>query len=83
MFIKTSTFVGIRGSVKQHNNVWALLKAIDEQFATSGKALSSTLIMKFSSLRLTNVKGVCENIMEMRDKVAQLKALEVDMSEIF
>ncbi|KAL5736847.1 hypothetical protein ACOSP7_031302 [Xanthoceras sorbifolium] len=37
----------------------------------------------FSSLRLTSVKGVHEHIMQMRDIVAQLKKLEVDMSESF
>ena len=39
--------------------------------------------MKFTSLRLTNVKGVHEHIMEMRDIVAQLKTLEVHMSNTF
>eukprot|EP00253_Pinus_taeda_P012545 PITA_12545 len=39
--------------------------------------------MKFSSLRLTSVKGVREHIMQMRDTVAQLKKLEVDISESF
>ncbi|RVW83740.1 hypothetical protein CK203_045965 [Vitis vinifera] len=76
MFIKTKISDGIRGSVDQHDNVKALLKAIDEQFVTSDKALASTLIMKFSSLRLTNVSGVREHIMQMRDIAAQLKILE-------
>ena len=58
-----------------------MLKAIDEQFVTSDKALASTLIMKFTSLKLTGIKGVCEHIMEMRDIVAQLNKLEVEMSE--
>ena len=70
MFIKTRIFVGIRGSVDQHEKVRDLLKAIDEQFVTSEKALASTLIMKFSSLRLTNVRGVREHIMQIRDIVA-------------
>ena len=83
MFIKMSIFAGIRCSVEQHTNLWALLKAIDKQFATSNKALANTLIMKFSSLRLTNVKGVSEHIMEMRDITTQLKGLEVDMSKTF
>ncbi|XP_072953437.1 uncharacterized protein [Typha angustifolia] len=56
VFIKTKISASIRGSVDQHENVRALLKAIDDQFITSEKALASTLIMKFSSLRLTNVK---------------------------
>ena len=59
MFIKTSISASIRGSVKKHTNVRALLKAIDEQFATSDKVLANTLIMKVLSLRLRNVKGVC------------------------
>ena len=39
--------------------------------------------MKFSSLRLTNVRGVREHIMQMRDIAVQLKTLEVDMPESF
>ncbi|RVX10206.1 Retrovirus-related Pol polyprotein from transposon TNT 1-94 [Vitis vinifera] len=76
-------FAGIRDSIEQHENVRELLKAIDEQFVTSDKALASTLIMKFTSLKLTGIRGVHEHIMEMRDIVAQLKKLEVEMSESF
>ena len=83
LFIKMSISASICGSVEKHTNVRALLKAIDEQFATSDKALANTLIMKLSSLRLTNVKGVHEHIMETRDIAAQLKTLEVNMSDIF
>ncbi|KAL6310797.1 hypothetical protein AAG906_017379 [Vitis piasezkii] len=83
MFIKTKISDGIHGSIDQHDNVKALLKAIDEQFVTSDKALANTLIMKFSSLRLTNVSGVQEHIMQMRNIAAQLKTLEVEMSDSF
>ena len=37
--------------------------------------------MKFSSLRLTDVSGVQEHIMQMRDIATQLKTLEVEMSD--
>ncbi|RVW97572.1 Retrovirus-related Pol polyprotein from transposon TNT 1-94 [Vitis vinifera] len=50
---------------------------------SADKALASTLIMKFTSLKLTAIRGVHEHIMEMRDIVAQLKKLEVEMSESF
>ncbi|RVW23759.1 hypothetical protein CK203_097590 [Vitis vinifera] len=83
MYIKTKISAGIRGSIEQHENVRELLKAIDEQFVTSDKALANTLIMKFTSLKLTATRGVREHIMEMRDIVAQLKKLEVEMSESF
>lgn len=83
MFIKTNVTGGIRGFVDQHENVCDLLKAIDDQFVTSEKALASTLIMKFSSYRLTSVKGVREHIMKIRGISAQLKKLEVDMSDSF
>ncbi|RVW26222.1 Retrovirus-related Pol polyprotein from transposon TNT 1-94 [Vitis vinifera] len=56
MFIKTKISDGIRGSVNQHDNVKALLKAIDEQFVTADKTLASTLIMKFSSIRLMMIR---------------------------
>ena len=60
-----------------------MLKSIGEQFVTSNKALESTLIMKFSSIRIASVRGVREHIMQMRDIAAQLKKLGIDMSESF
>ncbi|WKA11316.1 hypothetical protein VitviT2T_028826 [Vitis vinifera] len=80
MYIKTKISVGIHSSIEQHENIRELLKVIDEQFVTSDKALASTLIMKFTSLKLTGIRGVREHIMEMRDIVAQLKKLKVEMS---
>ncbi|XP_074302717.1 uncharacterized protein LOC141634435 isoform X1 [Silene latifolia] len=83
MFIKTKLCASIRGSVEQHTKVRDLLKAIDEQFETSDKALASTLIMKFTSLKLNATNGVRDFIMRMRDIAAQLKVLEVTMSDSF
>ncbi|XP_052723855.1 uncharacterized protein LOC128193789 [Vigna angularis] len=82
-FTKTNISAGIRGSADQYENVKDLLRAIDEQFTTSDKSLASTLIMQFSSLKLTGIKGVRDHIMRIRDIVAQLKALEVTMSDSF
>ena len=83
MFIKTKISAGIRGSVEQIDKVKPLLKAIDEQFVTYDKAFASTLIMQFSSTKLTGIRGVCDHIMRMRDIAAQLKSLEVTMSDTF
>ena len=83
MFIKTKISAGIRGSVEQITKVKPLLKAIDEQFETSDKALASTLIMQFSSTKLTGTRGVRDHIMRMRDIAAQLQTLEVTMSDTF
>ena len=80
MFIKTHISVGIRGSIENHVKVRDLLKAKDEQFAKSDKSLSNTLIIQFSSLRLTGIRGVRDHIMRMMDISAQLKSLEVSMS---
>ena len=83
MFIKTKISVGIHSFVEQHNDIKALLKAIDEYFETSDKALAITLIMKLSSMRLTSVRNLREHIMEMRDIEAQLKILEFERSKTF
>ena len=83
MFIKTKITTGIRGSVEQYNKVQDLLKSIGEQFVTSDKALESTLIIKFSSIRITSVRGVRKHIMQMRDIAAQLKKLKIDILESF
>ncbi|KAL4310044.1 hypothetical protein GQ457_01G035740 [Hibiscus cannabinus] len=73
----------VRGSIEQYENVQDLLAAIEKQFQTSQKSLASTLIMKFTSLKLTTVKGVRDHINKMRDLAARLKALEVEMSDSF
>ncbi|KAL0415523.1 UNVERIFIED_CONTAM: hypothetical protein Slati_3384200 [Sesamum latifolium] len=83
MFIKTKISASIRGSVDQHNNICELLMAIDDQFVSLDKALAITLIMRFTSQKLTGLNGVREHIMQMRDIAAQLKSLEVEMSESF
>ena len=83
MFIKTHMFAGIRGSFEKHDKVQHLLKAIDDQFAKSVKSLANTLIVQFSTLRLTGVKGVRDDIMRMMDIAAQLKNLEVTISVSF
>ena len=68
---------------EQIDKVKPFLKAIDEQFETFDKALTSTLIMQFSSTNHTGIRAVHDYIMHMRDTVAQLKSLEVTMSDTF
>ena len=70
MYIKTKISASVRGSIGEHENVKSLLKAIDEQFETSDKALVSTLMIRLLSMRLTSIRGVREYIMQMRDIVA-------------
>ncbi|XP_042401490.1 uncharacterized protein LOC121991566 [Zingiber officinale] len=83
MFIKTKISDGIRGSLEHYDNVRDLLKAIDDQFVSSDKALASTLIHQFSSMKLSGIHSVRDHIMRMRDIAAQLKRLEVEMSDSF
>ena len=83
MFIKTKISVEIRSSVEHYDDVRELLKAIDDQFVTSNKAMASTLIMQLISLKLIGIRGVHEHIMRMRDIAAQLGMLEIEMLEYF
>ncbi|XP_043695664.1 uncharacterized protein LOC122646226 [Telopea speciosissima] len=46
------------------------LKAIEDQFVSSKKALASTLMGQLCSLKYSGGKGVHEHIMRMRDKAA-------------
>ncbi|XP_019248421.1 PREDICTED: uncharacterized protein LOC109227677 [Nicotiana attenuata] len=73
----------IRGSIPNSDKVKAYMKAIDEQFVSSDKALASTLMKRLSSMTFDRSRIVREHIMEMRDIAAKLKSLEVDMSEPF
>ena len=57
------------------------LKAIKQQFETSDKALTITIMTKMFSMKFNGIKGVREDIMEMKDIAAQLKSLEIEMSK--
>ena len=46
------------------------MKAIEEHFIRSDKALASILMKRFSTKTFDHSKNVCEHIMEMRDMVA-------------
>ncbi|KAL1321750.1 hypothetical protein AAHE18_14G149400 [Arachis hypogaea] len=83
MFIKSRISTSIRGSIPDCENVKDYMKAIDEQFESSSKALASTLMAQLSSMRLTGLRGVREHIMMLRDIAAKLKALEVEISDSF
>nr|XP_025676815.1 uncharacterized protein LOC112776789 isoform X2 [Arachis hypogaea] len=83
MFIKSRISASIRGSIPDCRNVKDYMKAIDEQFESSSKALASTLMAQLTSMRLTSVRGVREHIMRLRDITTQLKALEVEISDSF
>ena len=83
MFIKTHISTSIRGSIEKHDKVQDLLKVIDNKFAKFMKSLVGTLIILFSTLRLTGVNGVLDHIMRMMDIATQLKNLKVTISESF
>ena len=55
------------------------MKVIEEQFIRSDKALASIQMKRFSSKTFDYSKNVREHIMEMKDMVAQLKPLEVEI----
>jgi hypothetical protein len=83
MFTKSHVSKGIRGSIPECTKAKAFIKAVEEQFVSSDKALASTLMKKLSSKSFDKSRSVCEHIMEMRDMAAQLKSLEIDISESF
>ena len=83
MFIKSSIGKSIHGSISECAKVKEYLKAIEQQFETSDKALANTLMTKMCSMKFSGTKGLCEHIMEMRDIAIQLKSLEIEMSESF
>ncbi|GAV80647.1 UBN2_2 domain-containing protein, partial [Cephalotus follicularis] len=49
----------------------------------SDKALARTIMKKLSGIMFDNSKSVLQHIMEIRDIAAQLKSLEVEISESF
>ncbi|XP_019256188.1 PREDICTED: uncharacterized protein LOC109234590 [Nicotiana attenuata] len=83
MLIKAHISQSIMGSIPNSDKAKAYMKAIDEQFVSSDKALASTLMKRLSSMTFDRSRTVREHITEMRDIAAKLKSLEVYMSEPF
>ena len=83
MFMKSHVIKGIRGSISECTKAKDFIKAVEEQFVSSDKVLASTLMKRLSSKTFDSSRNVREHIMEMRDMSAQLKSLEVDISESF
>ncbi|XP_070020435.1 uncharacterized protein [Nicotiana sylvestris] len=83
MLVKAHISQSIRGSIPDSDKVKAYMKAIDEQFVSSDKALANTLMKRLSSMTFYRSRTVREHIMDMRDITSKLKSLEVDMSEPF
>lgn len=81
MFIKAHAGKSIHGSISNRANMKNYRNATEQQFETSAKALASTLMSKLSSINFKDTKVIHEHIMEMTDIVAQLKSLEIDISE--
>ncbi|POO01288.1 Zinc finger, CCHC-type [Trema orientale] len=83
MFMKTNISKSIRGSIPDCDKAKNFMKAVEEQFVSSDKARASTLMKKLSGMKHNNSTNVREHIMEMRNIAAQLKSLEIDISESF
>ncbi|XP_041009469.1 uncharacterized protein LOC121253533 [Juglans microcarpa x Juglans regia] len=83
MFIKSHVNKSIRGSIPRCNKVKDYIKAIEEQFVSSDKALASTLTNKLSVMKHVKPRRVRKHIMEMRDIAAKLRSLEIEISDSF
>ncbi|KAK4411765.1 hypothetical protein Sango_0249500 [Sesamum angolense] len=68
--------------IKKHisKGIWG---SIPDQYVCSDKALASTLMKQLFDVKYNGSRSVHEHIMHMRDITAQLKPLEVDISEPF
>ncbi|KAF7820770.1 Retrovirus-related Pol polyprotein from transposon TNT 1-94 [Senna tora] len=57
MLIKSSIRASIRGCIPDKEKVKDYIQAIDEQFANTGKSLTSTLMAQLSSMKYTGTKA--------------------------
>ncbi|KAF7148069.1 hypothetical protein RHSIM_Rhsim03G0106800 [Rhododendron simsii] len=83
MLIKTHINSSIRNSIPSYDKAKDYMKAIEEQFVSSDKALPSTLMNRLSRMKHNSSRSVREHIMEMRDIMARQKSLEIEISDSF
>ncbi|KAF5458961.1 hypothetical protein F2P56_022953 [Juglans regia] len=83
MLIKSHMSKSIRGSIPDCDKVKDCIKAIEEQFVSSDKALASTLMNKLSVIKHGKSRSMHEHIMEIRDIAAKLRSFEIEISDSF
>ncbi|XP_042400980.1 uncharacterized protein LOC121991014 [Zingiber officinale] len=83
MIMKGSISSDIRGDVPDSENAKDFLNSVEEQFQSSSKALATTLIIKMVTSKYNRLGGVCGHILRMNDMAAQLKAMDMEISEGF
>ncbi|KAG6495762.1 hypothetical protein ZIOFF_043589 [Zingiber officinale] len=83
MIMKGSISSDIRGGVPDSENAKDFLDSIEEQFQSSSKALATTLIIKMITSKYNDLGGVRGYILRMNDMAAQLKAMDIEISESF
>jgi hypothetical protein len=83
MYMQSHITKGIRSFIPECSKVEDFLKAVEPQFVSSTKAMTSTLMKRLSSQTFDSSKNVREHIMEMMDIESQLKSLEVEISNSF
>ncbi|KAK4390223.1 hypothetical protein Sango_2085600 [Sesamum angolense] len=71
--ISTKVFRIIPKSIK----VKDFLKAIEDQYVHSTKALANTLMKQLPDIEYNSSRGVYEHIMQMRDIAIQLKSFDI------
>jgi hypothetical protein len=70
MFMKSHITKGVRGSIPACNKATEFIQVVEEQFVSSDKALTITLMKKLSSKTFNNFRSMREHIMEMRNMAA-------------
>ena len=83
MIIKDSIPLDLHGTIPSKDKAKDYLKAIEEHFKRSSKALFSSLLCEFISLRHDGTGGVREYITKMRDMVTKLNDLKLNISDSF
>ncbi|XP_042432876.1 uncharacterized protein LOC122019481 [Zingiber officinale] len=83
IIMKGSISSDIRGGVPNSENAKDFLDSVEEQFKSSSKALATTLIIKMVTSKSSGLGGVRGHILTMNDMVAQLKTMDMEISEGF
>ncbi|XP_010260896.1 PREDICTED: uncharacterized protein LOC104599854 [Nelumbo nucifera] len=83
MIIRSTISTVIRDAIPEKERTMDCLRAIEEQFVGSTKALVNTLMIKMITVKYDGRSGVREHIMKMIDMVNHFKGMDIEISEGF
>jgi hypothetical protein len=83
MFMRMKIANNIKSTLPKCDNAKEFFKSVEERFQSADTSLTETLITEPTTKKFDDTRGIHEHILEMINLATKLKALEMNVDELF